>query len=76
MTDRVDKLLGRFAKENRPLIGRHLGGRSAPKMLIPMTLPEKVKSLHRVRAKALIIHYGGKRPVSYTHLTLPTICSV
>eukprot|EP00975_Prorocentrum_lima_P029000 6091720-Prorocentrum_lima.AAC.1 len=26
-----------------------------------MTLPEKVKSLHRIRTKALIIHYGGKR---------------
>ena len=40
------------------------------------------RQLYNPQIEALATQYGtalgdiGKRPVSYTHLTLPTICSV
>ena len=30
----------------------------------------------RIRERLALIHNAGSQPVSYTHLTLPTICSV
>ena len=54
------------------VINRHGG----PEVLEPADLPEPVPApgevLVRVRACAL----NHLDPVSYTHLTLPTICSV
>ena len=38
-------------------------------------LAEKIAA-HRPRVTKLVKEYGDVVPVSYTHLTLPTICSV
>eukprot|EP00969_Alexandrium_andersonii_P112702 4980513-Alexandrium_andersonii.AAC.1 len=38
--------------------------------------PVRVSSSTSLHTERFVHNYGGEAPVSYTHLTLPTICSV
>ena len=40
---------------------------------IPNTVSEAVKSVMKIKPDLLSVHITGGKPVSYTHLTLPTI---
>ena len=37
---------------------------------------DDIAILNRLGISIVVVHGGGPRTVSYTHLTLPTICSV
>ena len=36
----------------------------------------EIKHVHAAEVKEIVCRWEKERPVSYTHLTLPTICSV
>eukprot|EP00969_Alexandrium_andersonii_P011657 508020-Alexandrium_andersonii.AAC.1 len=58
------------------LVGSEMCIRDSTSSRIPGPRPRAQGPVPRVRAAARHLPRGARRPVSYTHLTLPTICSV